>query len=55
MISLRYLKYSSSWKPGSLPGAHHTGFSKAIAKEHQKDFSEIAGIGFLLIDQDTTL
>ena len=36
-------------------GAHHTGFSKAITKEHLEDFSEIAGIEFLLIDQDTTI
>lgn len=36
-------------------GAHHTGFSMAITKEHLEDFSEIAGIEFLLIDNDTTI
>ncbi len=36
-------------------GAHHTGFSMAITKEHLEDFSEISGIEFLLIDNDTTI
>lgn len=36
-------------------GAHHTGFSMAVTAEHLEDFSEIAGIEFLLIDQDTKL
>jgi L-arabinose isomerase len=36
-------------------GAHHTGFSMAVTKEHLEDFSEIAGIEYLLIDNDTTL
>jgi len=36
-------------------GAHHTGFSMAISKEHMEDFSEIAGIEYVLIDEDTTL
>jgi L-arabinose isomerase len=36
-------------------GAHHTGFSMAIASEHLEDFSEIAGIEFLLIDQETKI
>ena len=36
-------------------GAHHTGFSMAIQKEHLEDFSEIAGIEYLLIDRDTTI
>ena len=36
-------------------GAHHTGFSMAVTKEHLEDFSEIAGIEYVLIDHDTTL
>jgi L-arabinose isomerase len=36
-------------------GAHHTGFSMAITKEHLEDFAEIAGIEFLLIDEKTTI
>jgi L-arabinose isomerase len=36
-------------------GAHHTGFSMAVTKEHLEDFSEIAGIEYLLIDESTTL
>ena len=36
-------------------GAHHTGFSMAVSAEHLEDFSEIAGIEFLLIDEDTKL
>jgi L-arabinose isomerase len=36
-------------------GAHHTGFSMAVTKEHLEDFSEIAGIEYLLIDESTTI
>lgn len=36
-------------------GAHHTGFSMAVSAEHLEDFSEIAGIEYLLIDQDTSI
>ncbi|MEN8203805.1 MAG: L-arabinose isomerase [Bacteroidota bacterium] len=36
-------------------GAHHTGFSMAVTKEHLEDFSEIAGIEYVLIDRDTTI
>jgi L-arabinose isomerase len=36
-------------------GAHHTGFSQALTSEHLEDFSEIAGIEQLLIDEDTTV
>ncbi len=36
-------------------GAHHTGFSQAITTEHLEDFAEIAGVEFLVIDQDTRL
>ena len=36
-------------------GAHHTGFSQALSAEHLEDFAEMAGIEFLLINNDTTL
>lgn len=36
-------------------GAHHTGFSTAVGREHLEDFSEIAGIECLMIDRHTTL
>jgi len=36
-------------------GAHHTGFSLALTAEHLEDFAEMAGMEFLLIDQETTV
>ena len=36
-------------------GAHHTSFSYAVTVEHLRDFAEIAGIEFLVIDQNTHL
>jgi len=36
-------------------GAHHTGFSQAINTRHLEDFAEIAGVEFLVIDNDTEL
>jgi L-arabinose isomerase len=36
-------------------GAHHTGFSLALAPEHLEDFAAMAGIEYLLIDAETTL
>ncbi|NLH44137.1 MAG: L-arabinose isomerase [Planctomycetes bacterium] len=36
-------------------GAHHTGFSMALTSQHIEDFTEMAGIEFLLIDADTTI
>ena len=36
-------------------GAHHTGFSMALTKEHMADFAEMAGIEYLLIDENTTI
>ncbi len=36
-------------------GAHHTGFSMALTSELLEDFSEMAGIEYLLIDRETTL
>jgi L-arabinose isomerase len=34
-------------------GAHHTSFSYAVAAEHLRDFAEMAGVEFLLIDEKT--
>ena len=36
-------------------GAHHTGFSQALTSEHLEDFAEIAGIEYLLINNDTKI
>jgi L-arabinose isomerase len=36
-------------------GAHHTGFSQSVTTEHLEDFSEIAGLEFLVINNDTDL
>jgi len=36
-------------------GAHHTGFSMALTADHLEDFAEMAGVEFLLIDEDTKL
>jgi L-arabinose isomerase len=36
-------------------GAHHTGFSQAVTTEHLSNFAEMAGIEFLVIDENTTL
>jgi L-arabinose isomerase len=36
-------------------GAHHTGFSYAVTAEHLRDFAEMAGIEFLLIDENTNV
>jgi L-arabinose isomerase len=36
-------------------GAHHTGFSQALAMEHLEDFAEIAGIELVRIDAETRL
>jgi L-arabinose isomerase len=34
-------------------GAHHTSFSYAVTAEHLQDFADMAGIEFLLIDENT--
>jgi L-arabinose isomerase len=34
-------------------GAHHTSFSYSVTAEHLRDFAEMAGIEFLLIDEST--
>jgi L-arabinose isomerase len=36
-------------------GAHHTGFSQSVTARHLEDFAEIAGLEFLVIDNDTNL
>jgi L-arabinose isomerase len=36
-------------------GAHHTGFSQGVTVEHLEDFAEMAGIEFLLINEETRL
>lgn len=36
-------------------GAHHTGFSLGLTAEHMEDFADMAGIEFVLIDQDSKL
>jgi len=36
-------------------GAHHSGFSQAVTKEHLEDFSEIAGIEYVVIDNETKI
>ncbi len=36
-------------------GAHHTGFSQALTAQHLEDYAEMAGIEFLLIDENTTI
>ena len=36
-------------------GAHHTGFSQSVTKEHLEDFAEMAGMEFLLTGNETNL
>ena len=36
-------------------GAHHTGFSLALGLEHLEDFAEMAGLEFLVVDENTDL
>jgi len=36
-------------------GAHHTGFSFSVTTEHMEDFAEIAGIEYVLIDENATI
>jgi L-arabinose isomerase len=36
-------------------GAHHTGFSMAVGVEEMENFAEMAGMEFLLIDNDTNI
>jgi len=36
-------------------GAHHTGFSQSLTPEHLENFAELAGMEFLLIDEETRI
>jgi L-arabinose isomerase len=36
-------------------GAHHTGYSQNLTAEYLEDFAEMAGIEYLLIDDETKL
>jgi L-arabinose isomerase len=36
-------------------GAHHTGFSQALTLEHLEDFTEMAGLELVVIDDRTTI
>jgi L-arabinose isomerase len=36
-------------------GAHHTGFSMALTREHMQDFTEMADIEYVQIDADTKI
>jgi L-arabinose isomerase len=36
-------------------GAHHTGFSQSVTRAHLEDFAGMAGLEFLVIDQETRL
>lgn len=36
-------------------GAHHTSFSQAVTRQHLEDFAGMAGLEFLVIDNDTHL
>jgi L-arabinose isomerase len=36
-------------------GAHHTGFSQVVTAEHLEDFASMAGIEYLLINEETKL
>ena len=36
-------------------GAHHTAFSQAVTSEHIEDFSAMAGVEFILINNETKL
>ena len=36
-------------------GAHHTGYSRAIGREHIEDFASMAGVELLVIAEGTTV
>jgi L-arabinose isomerase len=36
-------------------GAHHTGFSLSLTAEYMEDFATMAGVEYLLIDENSTL
>ena len=47
------LKTAAAWIYAG--GAYHTSFSYSITPEHLRDFAEMAGIEYLLIDENTRL
>jgi len=47
------LKTAAAWN--KVGGAHHTSLSYSVTAEHLQDFADIAGIEFLLIDENTKL
>ncbi len=36
-------------------GAHHTGFSQSVTRDHLEDYASMAGLEFLVIDNETRL
>jgi L-arabinose isomerase len=36
-------------------GAHHTGFSQSVTRDHLEDYADMAGMEFLVIDNETRL
>jgi L-arabinose isomerase len=36
-------------------GAHHTGFSQSVTRDHLEDYAGMAGLELLVIDNDTRL
>jgi L-arabinose isomerase len=36
-------------------GPHQTGFSQAVTIDHLEDYAEIAGLEFVLIDEETRI
>ncbi len=36
-------------------GPHHTGFSQSVTVEHLEDYAEMAGLEFVVIDEQTTI
>jgi L-arabinose isomerase len=36
-------------------GAHHTGFSQSVTRDHLEDYAGMAGLEFLVIDNETRL
>jgi L-arabinose isomerase len=44
---------ATTWILGG--GAHHTGFSQALTSEYLEDCAEMAGLEYVLIDQNTTV
>ena len=45
----------TQWELRYAGGAHHTVFSQALSAEHIYDFSEMAGVEYVQIDETTDL